>query len=270
MDLNTIRTVLHPAERHELPPPADGDAFLAGGTWLFSEPQRDLSRLIDLQALSWPSIVQDDALLSIAATCTLAELDAHAAEASWPAAALMRQCCRFLWGSFKIWNAATVGGNLCLALPAAPMAALAVALDGACVIWTTDGATRTVPAAGFIVGPRQTCLHPGEILRRIDLPLASLGNRFAVRQASLTIEGRSAALLIGRVGADGFVLTVTASTPQPLRLEFAVIPDASSLRRALDHAGSAAGWYDDPHGAPDWRRHMTLRLADEIRDELDA
>ena len=270
MDLNTIRTVLHPADRHELPPSADGDAFLAGGTWLFSEPQRDLSRLIDLQALSWPAIVQDEALLSIAATCTLAELDAYAADASWPAASLMRQCCRFLWGSFKIWNAATVGGNLCLALPAAPMAALAVALDGACVIWTTDGSTRMVAAAGFIVGPRQSCLAPGEILHRIDLPVASLGNRFAVRQASLTTEGRSAALLIGCVGADGFVLTVTASTPRPLRLCFAALPDASRLRRALDAGGSAAGWYDDPHGAPDWRRHMTLRLAEDIRGELAA
>ncbi len=32
----------------------------------------------------------------------------------------------------------------------------------------------------------------------------------------------------------------------------------------------AALYYDDLHGSPDWRRHMTLRLAEEIRQELSA
>jgi hypothetical protein len=27
-------------------------------------------------------------------------------------------------------------------------------------------------------------------------------------------------------------------------------------------------WFDDIHGLPEWRRHMTLRLAEEIRREL--
>jgi len=27
-------------------------------------------------------------------------------------------------------------------------------------------------------------------------------------------------------------------------------------------------WYDDIHGLPAWRRHMTLHFAQEIRDEL--
>jgi len=31
----------------------------------------------------------------------------------WAAAPLIRQCCNALLGSFKVWNAATVGGNMC-------------------------------------------------------------------------------------------------------------------------------------------------------------
>ncbi|MDT7569507.1 MAG: hypothetical protein QOG76_8131, partial [Pseudonocardiales bacterium] len=27
-------------------------------------------------------------------------------------------------------------------------------------------------------------------------------------------------------------------------------------------------WFDDPHGAPDWRRAVTLLLAEEVRAEL--
>ncbi len=268
MDLHTIEAVLRPDTRDELPRYETGDAFLAGGTWLFSEPQRNLRRLIDLQALGWTSLAADETHLRLGATCTLAELDSYAAAAPWAAAALVRSCCQALWGSFKIWNAATIGGNLCLALPAAPMAALAVALDAACVVWQPDGAERVIPATDFIIGPGRICLRTGEILRRIDIPLASLRQTFAVRQASLMQEGRSAALLAGRLAAQGLVLTVTAAVPRPLRLAFQGMPNPATLHAALDHAATAAGWFDDVHGAPDWRRHMTLRLAAEIRAEL--
>ena len=39
MDLNTIQAVERPKVRVELPAWRQGDAFLGGGTWLFSEPQ---------------------------------------------------------------------------------------------------------------------------------------------------------------------------------------------------------------------------------------
>ena len=48
MDLNTITEVVRPHSRTELPAWTVGDAWLAGGTWLFSEPQVHLTRLIDL------------------------------------------------------------------------------------------------------------------------------------------------------------------------------------------------------------------------------
>ncbi len=53
MDLNTIQHVARPRSRDELPTPRAGDAFLGGGTWLFSEPQDKLTRLIDLGGLGW-------------------------------------------------------------------------------------------------------------------------------------------------------------------------------------------------------------------------
>ncbi len=31
----------------------EGDSWLAGGTWLFSEPQPHLRRLLDLQGFGW-------------------------------------------------------------------------------------------------------------------------------------------------------------------------------------------------------------------------
>ena len=35
----------------------EGDSWLAGGTWLFSEPQPHLRRLLDLQGFSWEPLV---------------------------------------------------------------------------------------------------------------------------------------------------------------------------------------------------------------------
>jgi CO/xanthine dehydrogenase FAD-binding subunit len=269
LDLNTISEIGRPGGRPDLPAWRPGDAWLAGGTWLFSEPQPALTRLIDLSGLGWPALEPGTNGLRIGATCTLAQLAAAEVPADWRAASLFRKCCRALLGSFKIWNAATVGGNLCMALPAGPMAALTTALDGVCTIWTPDGGQRCVPVIAFILGPQQNGLRPGELLRAIDLPLSALRRRAAFRQISLTPAGRSAALLIGALAPEGdFALTVTAATRRPVRLDFAGIPEENDLHRALIEAIPDALYYDDLHGDPVWRRHMTFRLAEQIRQEL--
>ncbi len=272
MDLNTVTEIGRPRGRGDLPPWRAGDAWLAGGTWLFSEPQPELTRLVDLAGLGWPPLEAGaDGGLRVGATCTLARLAACEPPAAWrAAAALFGPCCRALVGSFKICNAATVGGNLCLALPAAPMAALAAALDGVCAIWTPGGGgERRMPAVEFVLGPQRNALAPGELLRAVDLPAEALRRRAAFRRISLTPLGRSAALLIGTVSeTGGFGLTVTAATRRPVRLDFPDLPDAAELRGALDRAVPGALYHDDVHGAPDWRRHMTHRLAEQVRREL--
>src|SRR6202012_268209 len=158
-----------PSSRAAIEPWRQGDAWLSGGTWLFSEPQPDLTRLIDLAGFGWPPLELGSNGLRIAATCTLAQLAGADLPTAWRAGPLFRRCCRALLGSFKIWNAATVGGNLCMALPAGPMAALAVALDGDCTIWTPEGGERHLRTAEFVRGPQQNALRPGELLRAIDL-----------------------------------------------------------------------------------------------------
>lgn len=271
MDLNSIGAVSVPRHRSDLSDWRDGDAWLAGGTWLFSEPQPGLRRLVDLSRLGWAAHEVTEQGLSIAATCTIAELSRLELPPTWCAAPLVAQCCRALLGSFKIWTMATVGGNICLALPAAPMIALATALEGTCVVWAPDGTERRMAIVDFILGSQCTALAPGEILRRIDLPAAAVRRRTAFRQVSLSPNGRSGALLIGTLDqGGGFALTITASTRRPLRLSFPACPDAASLAAAIAEAVPAALYHDDVHGAPAWRRHMTFALAEEIRGEFDG
>ena len=272
MDLNTITEVIRPRGRDALPAWRDGDAWLAGGTWLFSEPQSHLNRLIDLAALRWPAIEVDEHGLRIAATCTIATLEAAVLPVEWNAAPLIGQCCRAFVASFKIWNTATVGGNICMALPAGPMISLASALDGVGLVWSRDGGERRIPIVDFVTGSRTNALVPGEILRCIDLPTQSLLRRSAFRQISLTPLGRSAALVIGTLSPrDGaFTLTITAATKQPIKLAFATLPDGQALQDRIKHEIPAALYHDDVHGAPRWRKHITPAIAEEIRRELSG
>ncbi|KOU20205.1 FAD-binding molybdopterin dehydrogenase [Streptomyces sp. WM6372] len=270
MDLNTVLDV-RDARRRE--PWRPGDAWLGGGTYLFSEPQPHVRRLVDLSRMGWPPLSwQPDGALDIAATCTITELSRFGRSLPATAAPLIEQCCRAFLASFKIWNMATVGGNLCNGLPAGPVISLAAGLDATVLLQGQDGATRRMPVADFIRGAGVKDLREGELLRSVRVPARSLTCRTAFRQASLYGLGRSGALVIGtRDPQDGsFALTVTAATTRPFRFWFALPPAAAELREAIDTAVRPDEWFDDIHGLPDWRRHMALRLAEEIRRELTS
>jgi CO/xanthine dehydrogenase FAD-binding subunit len=270
MDLNFIIEIVRPRQRTELPLWSAGDAWLAGGTWLFSEPQPKVSRLIDVTDLTWPALETSDQALRIGATCTIAELEGITLPQRWSAASLISQCCRSFLASFKVWNAATVGGNICMALPAGPMIALMAALDGMCTIWMPNGNDRRVPVSDFVLGPQRNALAPGELLRLIELPTSALRRRAAFRQISLSPLGRSGALLIGTLAAESgdFQLTVTASTPRPMVFRFAHLPSQRALLDRLVVEIPNELYYNDVHGSPAWRRHMTLQFAEDIRAEL--
>ncbi|MET0419944.1 MAG: FAD binding domain-containing protein [Actinoplanes sp.] len=266
MDLNTVTEVVSPAGPGQWRP---GDAWLAGGTALFAEPQPHVTRLLDLAAAGWPALTADEDGLEIAATCTVAELSEFAGSPQFEAFhGVARGCCFAFLASFKIWNVATVGGNLCAALPAGPMISLTAALDGQCLILGPDG-ERRVRAVDFVTGEGTTVLTDGELLRSISLPLSALTGLTTYRQGSLHAHGRSAVLLIGRLDPDGgFVLTVTAATKRPYQLVFPAVPDGETLQVALAERISDQAYVSDVHGLPAWRRHMTRLYAEEIRAEL--
>jgi CO/xanthine dehydrogenase FAD-binding subunit len=259
VDLNTVCEVISPAGPGQWRP---GDAWLGGGTVLFAEPRPHLSRLLDLTAAGWPALTLRDDVLEIAATCTIAELAASGYE-------IAHRCCQAFLASFKIWNVATVGGNLCAALPAGPMISLGAALDGVCLLLGPDG-SREVPVAEFVTGDGTTVLADNELLRSITVPVFALSEPFALRQGSLHTHGRSGVLLIGRRTGDGLVLTVTAATTRPYVLRFPTMPSAEVVQIALTERIPADAYVSDIHGLPAWRRHLTRRYAEEIRRELAA
>ena len=265
MDLNTVTAYRLACSRADLAL-APGERILAGGTWLFSEPQLPTTGLVDLTGMDWPALEYPGDGLRIGATCTVAELAAVPPQPGWGAHPLFLQCAMALLASFKVWNVATVGGNICQSFAAAGMVSLCAALDGIALVWTPDGGEYQVPVAELITGNGTNALAAGEVLRAVDLPERALRARTAYRKIALADLGRSGAVLTGRVDPDGAaVFTITAATLRPTVLRYPQLPGAPALRR---DAASAEGYYTDPLGPADWRRQVSGVLLEEIRQEL--
>lgn len=246
------------------------DALVAGGTWLFSQPQPDTRRLIDLSAMGWPDLVVDDAGLEIAATGTIERLITGRYPATWQAAPLFGQCARALLASSKIWRTATVGGNLCLGFPAGAMISLCAALDGQTVIWRADGSEESCAVTDFVTDVAVTALRPGDVLRAIRIPVSALTEPAVLRKVAYAPLGRSGAIVIARRrrNSDGAVagltVTVSAGTRRPIVID---APDAASALAAVA-AIPLSDYHDDAHGKAEWRRGITQHLAAEVVEEL--
>ncbi len=276
VDLNSVETVTVPTHRDELWPMGPGDAVLAGGTWLFSEPRPQVQRLVDITSLGWPPLSLSDSGIEFSATCALAQVaglttalpDSHP---HWPAAPLFRQCCTALLASPKVWSRATLGGNICLSLPAGAMISLCTAMSGEATVWRADGDDYRLPITEFVTGAGSNVLAPGDVLRSVQLPAAALRARTAFRKLAPSPLGRSGVVVIGRRdrSADGgrFLLSVTAATERPYVFAFSSMPDEQAVAAAHETIPDSA-WTRDAHGDPDWRRAMTLSLAEQIRREL--
>ncbi len=265
MDLNTVTRYRAPRSRADLAL-APGERIMAGGTWLFSEPQIATTGLVDLTTMGWPALECTAAGLRIGATCTIAELSRIPAHEGWQAHPLFFQCATALLASFKIWNVATVGGNICQSFSAAGMVSLCVALDGVALIWRPDGRDYRVPVEQLVTGNGTNALAPGEVLRWIEIPEHALRARTGYRKIALASLGRSGAVLTGRVDEDGSaVFGITAATLAPTVLRFPSLPDAAGLRGLVERA---EGYYTDPLGVADWRRQVSAVLLEEIREEL--
>lgn len=276
MDINTVETTSIPTHRDAVWPLEPGDAILAGGTWLFSEPQPHIRRLVDITALGWRPITLTDNGIELSATCTLAEVSQLSSQLpgdrpEWSAAPLFHQCCTALLASFKIWATATVGGNICLCFPAGSMISLASALDAELTIWRADGSDYRLPITEFVTGSASNALGAGEVLRSVSLPAAALRGRTVFRKLAPSPLGRSGVVVIGRrdtpVDGGRVVLSVTAATVRPYVFTFPTVPNPVELAAA--HACiSEDSWTRDAHGDPDWRRAVTLVLAEQICEEL--
>ena len=128
-----------------------------------------------------------------------------------------------------------------------------------------------MPVTEFVTGSATNVLLAGEVVRSAHLPAAALRATTAFRKLAPSTLGRSGIVVTGRrdTVTDGgrCTVSITAATVRPFVFVFDGVPRYEELRAA--HASiPAAAWTVDAHGDPDWRRGVSLRLAEQVCDEL--
>ncbi len=163
-----------------------GATLLAGGTdvglWVTKQHRR-LDTVIAVEHVAELSeLAERDGVVSIGAGVTYEDAFAVLAR-HWPALApLLRRL-----GSRQIRNRGTIGGNVANASPIGDMLPSLIALDAALVLRGIAG-ERTIAAADFFRGYRQTALADGEFLARIEIPLPAAGEIFATYKVSKRMD----------------------------------------------------------------------------------
>jgi CO/xanthine dehydrogenase FAD-binding subunit len=271
VDLIEVAEVIQPQREAEIPPWREGDAYVAGGTWLFSEPQPGVRRLIDLTRIPWEPLSQTDGGLRIAATCTYDELEARR-DRLGTAGPLFSRAIRTLSSSFKTYGVATVGGNLCLAYAKSMMAPVCCALNARYELATPAGEVRWVPAREFQIGAMQTVRRPGEYLRAVHLPRSATRGTYALRKHSYTPTSHATAMVIAartsEAGGNGedppppASLVVSAATTLPVRVDLPVAATAADAARAAARVCEEHPMLEDGHGSAPYRRAVVRHLAE--------
>lgn len=271
MDLYSVETYLRPKLLREVKDWQPDWNWLAGGTWIFSEVQPQVKTLVDMQQFNWSEIEVSPEGLSIGAMCVQNDLLDFAFPAAWTATAALKDAVREL-ASFKLSHAATVGGNICLALSASTFVPAMVALNANYEIWRPNGEPYLVNAIDFQTAPQQTILQLGEVLRRIKIPIWNLAQwRTSFKRMAVCTAGYAIAIVVTayhpqtqqvRFGIGG-------SVKSPHLIEFDTVPTAEQIDAAISELPLQI-YIDDERGSATYRRHLTQVLMQRGITELTA
>ena len=261
MDLYSVETYLRPKSLTEVSNWQSDWNWLAGGTWIFNEVQPQVKTLVDMQQLNWSEIEVTSEGLTIGATCIQNDLLDFAFPAAWTATEALKDAVREL-ASFKLSHAATVGGNICLALSASTFAPVMVALNASYEIFKPNGEAYSVNAVDFQTAPQQTILQPGEVLRSIKIPIWNLAQwQTSFKRMAVCTAGYAIAIVVTayhpqtqqvRFGIGGSVKT-------PRLIEFDTVPTSEDIVRAVRELPQRI-YIDDERGSADYRRHISQVL----------
>ncbi|MCC6176988.1 MAG: FAD binding domain-containing protein [Chloroflexi bacterium] len=161
----------------------------------------------------------------------------------------------------------TLGGNLCFAEPHSDPGTLLLCLEARLHLVGPDG-ERSVPMDEFVVGPYETALGEGELLRAIELPILGSSwradyRKFQTRERPML--GLALALDLDQTAGEvrAARVAVGSVSPIPVRgpgaealLVGAVSEAAGRLGQAGDALADAADLLDDLDGSAEYKRHL--------------
>ncbi|MBI4527448.1 MAG: xanthine dehydrogenase family protein subunit M [Deltaproteobacteria bacterium] len=244
--------------------------LLAGGTDVFTamrekgfEPEVlvDLKTIKELRGIG-PA---GDHRVSIGATTNLREVETSN---------LVREVCPVLAetvgkiGSIQVRNRGTIGGNLGNGSPAADSAVALLILDAEVELESSAG-RRTVPIESFFIGPGETAIKRGEILRRVFVnaikpATSAVFLKYGPRQAmDCAIVSVAVALTFDPSGGcqrARVALGAVAPTPIRARQTEALLMGGEitqeRLEKALEAARAEARPISDIRASAGYRSHL--------------
>jgi carbon-monoxide dehydrogenase medium subunit len=243
---------------------------LAGGTDIFvsmREKEFHPEYLIDLKGIGeLRGIVLDgDRRVSIGATTTLHEVETSK---------LVKEICPVLAetvgqiGSMQVRNRGTIGGNLGNGSPAADSARALLILDAELVLESAAG-RRTVPIESFFLGPGETAIRTGEILRSILVPAPKPGThmvslKYGPRRAmDCAVASVAVAITFDSSGvcrSARIALGSVAPTPiRPRRAEEVLVGQEITelcLKKVAEAAAAEARPITDVRASAGYRSHL--------------
>lgn len=260
---------------------ADGAGTpVAGGTDLWI--QKDLGkrafgrRLVNIRRVAGlGGIAENDGRVRIGALATMTKI-LESPLLGRVAPVLPATADRF--ASVQIRNAATVGGNIANASPAADMVLPLLCLDAEVELASWQGSrvvTRCLPLAVFFTGPGRTRAAPGELVAAISFDRPAPGFHAAfqksgprpaleIARVALCIAGRREGRRLSAVR-----VAVGAVAPTPLRCPHTeaaiegVALDGAAIASALESLGHEIAPIDDVRGSAWYRRRLAAAFLEE-------
>jgi carbon-monoxide dehydrogenase medium subunit len=172
-------------------------------------------------------------------------------------------------GTTAIRTAATIGGNLANASPAADLATPLLAMDAELLL-RSDKGKRTVPLKDFFTGPGTTVLRPGELIVEISIPpikgktaFLKLGRRKAM---TLSVVNVAVRLEMGGKKCKDARIAMGSVGPTPLRCTRAEDllkgkgPDRALIAQCSGEAMAACSPVDDQRATAWYRRQAGTAL----------
>jgi len=253
-----------------------GARFIAGGTDLMVGQEQPES-LVSLRSIPGLTGIDVGTPTRIGALTLVADLLAESKiAASYPSIA---QACH-VFASMQIRNAATVGGNLCNASPAADLAPPFLVHGARLGLQGADG-SREIALEEFLLGPGQTALGDDEVLTHILLEAPAPGTRaLFTRKTRVRMDIALASVAVLLELDDGICrkarVAAGAVAPTPLRLTAVeqllegeqVTPEL--MRQAAELGEKSIFPVDDIRTSADYRRRIIGVYIRRALEELCA
>jgi len=178
--------------------------------------------------------------------------------------------------NIRVRNVGTLGGNLCFSDPHSDPATFLLALDV-----EAEWADRRAPLHEFLVGPYETALASGELLRAVRIPLPEPDTRIVHRKlafherpaATVTtaVRVREGAVAEARIAVGSVGARAVRAHAAEARLRGVPAGDSAAIAEAAETAAGMSEPVDDANGSAEYKQELVRVLVTRcIRQAVDA